>query len=139
MDIMGYQSGEEMIHAKGNFEIYFLDIEMGKMSGMDIARLIREQEESVRQRSIIIFVTGYREYMEAAFDKLSLTYRFPQVITMCFRQRTDLLTFSELDDNTLLLKAETANAWGDLVTIEMPYEIFGRQLKVSILGKDLML
>ncbi len=51
----------------------------------------------------------------------------------------DLLTFSELDDNTLLLKAETANAWGDLVTIEMPYEIFGRQLKVSILGKDLML
>ena len=73
-DIAEYPSGEELIHAKGNFDIYFLDIEMGKVSGMDIARRIREQEESGRQRSIIIFVTGYREYMEAAFDVNAFHY-----------------------------------------------------------------
>ena len=73
-DIAEYQSGEELINAKGNFDIYFLDIEMGKTSGMDIARHIREQEESGRQRSIIIFVTGYREYMEAAFDVNAFHY-----------------------------------------------------------------
>lgn len=73
-DIAEYQSGEELINAKGNFDIYFLDIEMGKTSGMDIARHIREQEENVRQRSIIIFVTGYREYMEAAFDVNAFHY-----------------------------------------------------------------
>ncbi len=67
-DIVEYQSGEEMINAAADFDISFLDIEMGKVSGMDIARRIREQEESSTQRSIIIFVTGYREYMEAAFD-----------------------------------------------------------------------
>ncbi|MDE6851134.1 MAG: LytTR family DNA-binding domain-containing protein [Lachnospiraceae bacterium] len=67
-DIAEYPSGEEVLNAKENFDIYFLDIEMGKVSGMDIARRIREQEESGGQRSIIIFVTGYREYMEAAFD-----------------------------------------------------------------------
>ena len=38
-EIVGYQSGEEMINVRGNFDIYFLDIEMGKVSGMDIARL----------------------------------------------------------------------------------------------------
>lgn len=65
-DIVEYQSGEELIHAKENFNIYFLDIEMGNVSGMEIARRIREQEENEKQRSIIIFVTGYREYMEAA-------------------------------------------------------------------------
>ena len=73
-DIVEYQSGEELINAKGNFDIYFLDIEMGKTSGMDIARRIREQEENGRQRSIIIFVTGYREYMEAAFDVNAFHY-----------------------------------------------------------------
>ena len=74
VDIVRYQSGEEMISAKGNFDIYFLDIEMGSVSGMDLARRIREQEEGVRQRSIIIFVTGYREYMEAAFDVNAFHY-----------------------------------------------------------------
>ncbi|MEZ3491521.1 MAG: LytTR family DNA-binding domain-containing protein [Lachnospiraceae bacterium] len=74
VDIVEYQSGEELINAKGNFDIYFLDIEMGKVSGMDIARRIREHEESGRQRSIIIFVTGYREYMEAAFDVNAFHY-----------------------------------------------------------------
>ena len=49
VDIVRYQSGEEMISAKGNFDIYFLDIEMGSVSGMDLARRIREQEEGVRQ------------------------------------------------------------------------------------------
>jgi len=73
-DIAEYQSGEELINAKGNFDIYFLDIEMGKVSGIDIARRIREQEENGRQRSIIIFVTGYREYMEAAFDVNAFHY-----------------------------------------------------------------
>ena len=74
VDIVRYQPGEEMISAKGNFDIYFLDIEMGSVSGMDLARRIREQEESIRQRSLIIFVTGYREYMEAAFDVNAFHY-----------------------------------------------------------------
>ena len=74
VDIVEYQSGEELINAKGNFDIYFLDIEMGKVSGIDIARRIREQEENGRRRSIIIFVTGYREYMEAAFDVNAFHY-----------------------------------------------------------------
>ncbi len=74
VDIVEYQSGEELINAKENIDIYLLDIEMGKVSGMDIARRIREQEESGRQRSIIIFVTGYREYMEAAFDVNAFHY-----------------------------------------------------------------
>ena len=74
VDIAEYPSGKELINANGNFDIYFLDIEMGKVSGMDIAKRIRKQEENGRQRSIIIFVTGYREYMEAAFDVNAFHY-----------------------------------------------------------------
>ena len=52
VDIMEYQSGEELINTRGNFNIYFLDIEMGEVSGMDIARSIREQEENGRQSGV---------------------------------------------------------------------------------------
>ena len=85
-DIMEYQSGEELINARGNFDIYFLDIEMGEVSGMDIARRIREQEENGRQRSIIIFVTGYREYMEAAFDVNAFHYLIKPIDTEKFSE-----------------------------------------------------
>ena len=85
-DIMEYQSGEELINTRGNFNIYFLDIEMGEVSGMDIARRIREQEDNGRQRSIIIFVTGYREYMEAAFDVNAFHYLIKPIDTEKFSE-----------------------------------------------------
>ena len=85
-DIMEYQSGEELINARGNFDIYFLDIEMGEVSGMDIARRIREQDDNGRQRSIIIFVTGYREYMEAAFDVNAFHYLIKPIDTEKFSE-----------------------------------------------------
>ena len=97
-DIMEYQSGEELINARGNFDIYFLDIEMGEVSGMDIARRIREQEDNGRQRSIIIFVTGYREYMEAAFDVNAFHYlvkpideeKFSEVFSRAWKEMSAL-------------------------------------------------
>lgn len=85
-DIVEYQSGEEMISAGEHFDISFLDIEMGKVSGMNIARSIREQEESCTQKSIIIFVTGYREYMEAAFDVNAFHYLIKPIDTEKFAE-----------------------------------------------------
>lgn len=73
-DIMEYQSGEKLLYAGEDFDIYFLDIEMDSVSGMELARHIREWEENSRRRSIIIFVTGYREYMGEAFDVNAFHY-----------------------------------------------------------------
>ena len=47
---------------------------MDTVSGMELARHIREREETGRKRSIIIFVTGYREYMGEAFDVNAFHY-----------------------------------------------------------------
>lgn len=81
-----YQSGEKMINAGVNFDICFLDIEMKNVSGMDIARHIRKREEHGTQRSIIIFVTGYREYMEEAFDVNAFHYLIKPVDTGKFSE-----------------------------------------------------
>ena len=73
--IVTFGSGEEMLKAQEDFDISFLDVEMEKLSGMDVANHIRqEQEEKGIARSIIIFVTGYEKYMNDAFDVSAFHY-----------------------------------------------------------------
>ena len=91
-----FNRSEELISFNRVFDIYFLDIEMGDMSGMELAKRIREWEmnpvDGIHERegnqakcihekqpypgkrSIIIFVTAYREYMEEAFDVNAFHY-----------------------------------------------------------------
>ena len=67
-DIMSFASGEELLAEQGEFSIYFLDIiGIGKFSGIETAKVIRERQKQ-QPRSMIIFITGYREYMEDVFD-----------------------------------------------------------------------
>ena len=69
-----FNGSEDLISCEDSFDIYFLDIEMGDISGIELARHIREMQEYPGNRSIIIFVTAYREYMEEAFDVNAFHY-----------------------------------------------------------------
>ena len=74
-EVVTFEAGEEMIKSQENFAVSFLDVEMKEISGIDVAKHIREeQEKRDREKSIIIFVTGYREYMEDAFDVNAFHY-----------------------------------------------------------------
>ena len=72
-EIMTFATGEEMLKAQKNFDISFLDVEMGGLSGMDVANHIRQKEQG-NTKSIIIFVTGYEKYMNQAFDVSAFHY-----------------------------------------------------------------
>ena len=74
-DITTFPSGKEMICFGKHFDICFLDIAMETVSGMEVAKHIREeQEKGSSTKSILIFITGYREYMEEAFDVNAFHY-----------------------------------------------------------------
>ena len=74
-EIMTFANGEEMLKSQGDFDISFLDVEMKEVSGMDVAKHIRQrQEEKGSSKSIIIFVTGYGKYMNDAFDVSAFHY-----------------------------------------------------------------
>ena len=66
--VKAFASADELLQTEENFAIYFLDIK--GISGLEVARRLRQQPE----RSIIIFVTGYRDYMEEAFDVHAFQY-----------------------------------------------------------------
>ena len=75
VEVVIFEAGEEMIKSQENFAVSFLDVEMKEISGIDVAKHIREeQKKRGREKSIIIFVTGYREYMEDAFDVNAFHY-----------------------------------------------------------------
>ena len=74
-EVETFYSGEDLLNANMDWDIAFLDVEMKEISGIDVAKHIREeQEKRDREKSIIIFVTGYREYMEDAFDVNAFHY-----------------------------------------------------------------
>lgn len=52
------------------FDLLVLDIEMGQMNGMELARKLRQEKESVG----ILFVTGFEQYMSQGYEVEALHY-----------------------------------------------------------------
>lgn len=72
VSISVFDSAENFLIHKTDFsyDILFLDIQMGKMNGMQLARLIRETDDQV----VIIFLTALREYVIDGYDVNALHY-----------------------------------------------------------------
>lgn len=73
MDIREFPSAESFLFAyagEKDFDVLFLDIEMGKMSGVELAKKIRDQNKGIQ----IVFVTGYMDYISEGYDVEALHY-----------------------------------------------------------------
>ncbi|MCH5194345.1 MAG: response regulator transcription factor [Oscillospiraceae bacterium] len=109
-EIVSFSSGEEMLDSQDRFDIYFLDVEMKTLSGMDTAKRIRQsQEERSSPKSIIIFITGYERYMQDAFDVSAFHYLLKPVSEEKFRSvferaLTEAKTSSERLERYILIK-----------------------------------
>ena len=68
-----FQSAEDFLfHYTQNkeYDILLLDIEMKKMDGVTLARMIRKSNKSVQ----ILFITGYSQYIAEGYDVEALHY-----------------------------------------------------------------
>ena len=74
--IMEYASADEYLSDGREYDLLFLDIEMGGsgalMDGMELARNIRAVDTG--RQPIIVFVTGYEKYVYDAFDVGAFQY-----------------------------------------------------------------
>ena len=70
VEIAEYASAEEYISDDAPNDIFFLDIELSDQKtakdGMELAKMIRKEKSGIQP--IIIFVTGYDQYVYDAFD-----------------------------------------------------------------------
>lgn len=89
-----------------DFDILLLDIEMPKLSGIELAKIVRKENATVQ----IIFVTGFYDYFSDGFDVSALHYLIKPVDerklfpvldkaagNLAYRQRSVLLATSDAD------------------------------------------
>lgn len=79
-EIQAYSSAEAFLFAyreNRDVDILFLDIEMGRMNGIELAREIRADNETVQ----IVFITGYPDYIGEGYDVDALHYLLKPVDT----------------------------------------------------------
>ncbi len=55
---------------EGDYDILLLDIEMGAMDGVTMAKRLRRDNDSVQ----IVFITGYSEYISEGYEVAALHY-----------------------------------------------------------------
>ncbi len=65
-----YETGDGLLAAGGQFDLVFLDIQMDGTDGIETAKILRERNED----TILIFITGIREYVFEAFDVAAFHY-----------------------------------------------------------------
>lgn len=68
-----FQSAESFLFhyaEEKSYDILLLDIEMGEMDGVDLAKKVRQDNEEVQ----IIFITGYPDYIGEGYDVAALHY-----------------------------------------------------------------
>lgn len=56
--------------AKNDYDILLLDIEMGTMDGVTMAKKLRQENDTVQ----IIFITGYSDYISEGYEVAALHY-----------------------------------------------------------------
>ena len=62
--IEAYATGGELLASGKRFDIVFFDIQMEGMNGIEAARSMREKQGD----TVLVFVTGIRDYVFDAFD-----------------------------------------------------------------------
>ncbi len=139
IEVVTFESGDEMIKSKENFAVSFLDVEMQGTSGIDVAKHTREkQERKGAEKSIIIFITGHREYMESAFDVNAFHYLTKPIDedkfkTVFNRALKEVLTSEKQQETSVILKY---NGMQKKVLLRDIYYIESSNKKVVFHTKD---
>ena len=55
---------------KSDYDILLLDIEMGEMDGVELAKHLRREDETLQ----IVFITGYSDYISEGYEVAALHY-----------------------------------------------------------------
>lgn len=110
----------------GQYDIVFLDIEIGEVKGIKIAEMIKAQN----RHTVIFFITAYNNYLDDAMDLNA--FRFLSKPLDIKRLFAGLEKASELIDNTVInFMVKDSNTVYKISASDIIYvEILGRYTKV---------
>lgn len=75
-----FANGMLAIHSPNAYNIAFLDIEIDNVSGLDIAKSLKEKNKNV----VVFFITAYEKYIDDAMDLFALRFIKKPIDNMLF-------------------------------------------------------
>ena len=115
---------------KKDYDILFLDIEMGAMDGVTMAKQLRGENDTVQ----IVFVTGYSDYISEGYDVAALHYLMKPVKEekLCFVLDR---AAEKLAKNERILNLELSGEMVRVPICQIRYaEVFGNYVTVHALS-----
>ena len=100
-----FVSGENFLFSwedNRDYDLLVFDIEMGQMSGMELAAAIREKDDGIP----ILFVTGYDKYMLQGFEVAALHYLLKPVNKDKLFEVLDKLKIKRKQEDKLFFQTE---------------------------------
>lgn len=156
-DITKFSHAEEYLKQDKKFDILLLDIEMSGtskdtqknnicMNGMELAKKLRESSD---KQTVIIFVTGYEDYVYDAFDVSAFQYllkpvdeeRFARVLERAVQtikqenEQEKAKQTKRLRETPYMISVQYAGIT-KTVTVDMIYYVESRNHKIILHTKD---
>lgn len=100
-----YKSGEEIAVSNNSIDLIFLDIEMGGMNGLEVAKLLRKRNSDIE----IVFLTSHTEYMQKAFEVRACRYLLKKSNMMDIYIVLDQILKEMSDNKNIIIKADGKN------------------------------
>lgn len=97
-DLIEYSSGEDLIRDYNKVDLLFLDIRMSELSGMDVARKIREFDSNVE----IIFTTSVEQYVFEAYEVKAYRYLVKPIEYEKFKKEVKICISDYLAKNGMI-------------------------------------
>ncbi len=149
IEVVEYNSGEALIEDfhKGLFDIIILDIEMGKMNGLQTAKRIRDIDSNV----ILIFLTSYESFVYNGYEVKAFRYILktqPKAIRLqqlqaainecCMNNHTIVFPYKNNQCRFALKNIMFIEVLGREITVHMQNEAFSFNGKLIDYEKNLV-
>ena len=149
LEIHKYPDGNAFLfdyEQEKDFDILLLDVEMPKMTGIELAKEVRKNNQTVQ----MVFITWYYEYFGEGFDVAALHYLIKPVnyeklypvldkavSNLFYRQRSVLLATSDADIKVLLSDIMYVESDNVHVVVHTPQDEYRVRMTLGKFSKEL--
>ena len=135
--IYPFHFGEELLNSGIKFDIAFLDIELGDMNGIQLAKKLKDME----YQACIVFVTNYTDYWKQAFNVHAFEYLTKPIFKEeLFHVLHEIENYRKNDVQNNMVRLKSQNG---IVQVEMSeiiyFEFYSRKVKMVLDNKEYLL
>lgn len=129
VQISAFSSAENFLFQyedKKDYDILLLDIEMGQMNGVEMAKVLRKENDKIQ----IIFVTGYSDYISEGYEVEALHYLMKPVKEEKLWEVLDRAA-AKLSRNEKMLNLESGGGIYQIPVYQIRYaEVYGNYVTI---------